>query len=689
MWWPSNMIWWVRFNSDDGSPFPDEGAPQGASFPISLDNNQPLGWLSYDSDPESEPLILPHGVALTVYGCCAPVRDCGCLVDAAGSGKWATSRDKGCSYESNPKKVALILPQGVPLTVYGCCAPVRDCGCLVDAAGSGKWATSRDRGCSYESDPEKVALALPLGVLLTGCGYCGPSGDRGCNVSLPLIGKGGSHRGSGCNVILWLSKVAELWNLRLGLSANHIENWCGHNTILALELLGATLAHIISQGGVESRDVLIVHSIGLCSNMSNWDQDCEGKSYGSGNCGSDQDRGCKVALSRSSKFGLYQGSHLLMCPFIEPAVPPYVIYKDGGRHSNNRGCSMNLSRTGLCGSAPTRLTGTVFPKPELDVLPRKMVGCWALIVLCVLSLMTKPRCSRLFSIDFADYGTYISGLARLFDSSLPSWVDRKASMCGGFPWAGCKKYTSGRKLAIVVPPWCDKDPKGRLILSSRNHPKVGNNSPDQDMQQCLVVARSGNKGSNWERVGSLDLVTIGKCGKAQPKGCTVGHNRINSCSSIDVRGCSGNLAENGNCKPAHGNWLGSGLPTWEVITPFKGEEGCGAFIVKSLLPLLSGPQATREATYVNISAGKREISITLLLSLSFWFYYSSWVFEAKETLLLNQLPTCIVAFCVDCPTFMADPTNVLAKQMSVPAMEDPSKELAKQIEERLKIRTSS
>ncbi|KAK8572608.1 hypothetical protein V6N12_028659 [Hibiscus sabdariffa] len=337
--------------------------------------------------------------------------------------------------------------------------------------------------------------------------------------------------------------------------------------------------------------------------MSNWDQDCEGKSYGSGNCGSDRDRGCKVALSRSSKFGLYQGSRLLMCPFIEPAVPPYGIYKDGGRHSNNRGCSMDLSRTGLCGSALTRLTETVFPKLELDVLPRKIDGCWALIVLCVLSLMTKPGRSRLFSIDFAGYGTYVSGLARLFDSSLPSWVDRKASLCGGFPWAGCKKYTSGRKLAIVVPPWCDKDPKGRMILSSRNHPKIGNNSPDQDRQQCLVVARSGNKGSNWERLGSLDLVTIGKCGKAQPKGCTVGHNRINSCSSIDVRGCNGNLAEKGNCKPAHGNWLGSGLPTWEVITPFKGEEGCGAFIVKSLLPLLSGPQATREAAYVNISDG--------------------------------------------------------------------------------------
>ncbi|KAK8683779.1 hypothetical protein V6N13_039828 [Hibiscus sabdariffa] len=479
----------------------------------------------------------------------------------------------------------LVLHRGVPPTDYGCYASVCDRGFHVNASESGNCATARDRGCSY--DPEKVALVLPLGVLLTGCGQCGIGGDRECNVSLPTTGKGGSDRGSGCYVNRWVGKDAKLWSLGLRSISNLMASCCGHNTMLELELLESTLAHISSQGGIGSRDGLSVHITGLWSNMTDWDQGCKGKLLGSGNCGFDRDRGYKVAPSRSSKFGLYQGSCLLIGPIFESAAPPCGIYKNGARHSNIRGCNMDLSRTGLCRSAPTRLTWTDLPKPYFNVLPRKMDGCWALIELCVLSLMTRPGLCRLCSIDFADYGTYVAALAILFESFLPSWDGFKASLCGEFALAVCKKHTT----------------------------------------------RFGNKGSNWDRVGRLDTATTGKCGEIQAKGCTVGFNRINSCSSIYVRGCSENLAENGICKPSHGNWLRSGLLSWEVITPFKDEEGCGAFIVKNLLSLLIGPQATRETAYLKV-------------------IYLCWNFDPKRSLLMDQGFICFFAFGVAFLTLM-------------------------------------
>ncbi|KAK9028829.1 hypothetical protein V6N11_025967 [Hibiscus sabdariffa] len=376
----------------------------------------------------------------------------------------------------------LVLHRGVPPTDYGCYASVCDRGFHVNASESGNCATARDRGCSY--DPEKVALVLPLGVLLTGCGQCGIGGDRECNVSLPTTGKGGSDRGSGCYVNRWVGKDAKLWSLGLRSISNLMASCCGHNTMLELELLESTLAHISSQGGIGSRDGLSVHITGLWSNMTDWDQGCKGKLLGSGNCGFDRDRG-------------------------------------------------------LC------------------------------------------------SIDFADYGTYVAALAILFESFLPSWDGFKASLCGEFALAVCKKHTT----------------------------------------------RFGNKGSNWDRVGRLDTATTGKCGEIQAKGCTVGFNRINSCSSIYVRGCSENLAENGICKPSHGNWLRSGLLSWEVITPFKDEEGCGAFIVKNLLSLLIGPQATRETAYLKV-------------------IYLCWNFDPKRSLLMDQGFICFFAFGVAFLTLM-------------------------------------
>ncbi|KAL4324997.1 hypothetical protein GQ457_11G001760 [Hibiscus cannabinus] len=537
-----------------------------------------------------------------------------------------------------------------------------DHGCYANASESGNCATDRDRGCSYIRG--KVALVLPLDVLISVCGHCVPDGDRGCNANLPNTGNGRSDKGCGCYVNRWMGKDSKLWSFGLGSTYNIMATICGHNPMLELELLESTLAHNSPQGGMRSRDGLS-HTTGLRSNMIEWDQGCKGKLIGSG----------------------------------------------------------------CCGPAPTILTWINLPKPDVIVLLRKMVGCWAVIELRMLSLMTRPKLSKLCIIDFADYGTLLAALTRLVESLLLCWDGVKASLNGGSPLDVSKKHASRCIVANLVTPWCNKVTKGRLILS-RNYLNNGNKSPGCGKQFCMVAARLANKGSNWDSVGRLNIAINEKMW------CTVGFNRINSCSASYVRGCSGKLAETGICKPSHGNWLGPGLPRWEIITPFKGEEGCRAFIVKSLLSLLRVPQVTRETTYLktlmetsnsdqfrncglacsilmdsvmpkraltdflfkivdcltfnglcilsrngrslgnrakcppwislslrNICDGKRDISIFLLLYLSFWVLYSSWIFGSKETPLINQGNTCLAAFFVDCPTLMADPTNELAKKI--------------------------
>ncbi|KAK8561936.1 hypothetical protein V6N12_048991 [Hibiscus sabdariffa] len=145
---PAVPTWWsdrvgieaVPHSLDVGLSLSDQGAPHGATFSVShnvfwppwggievglslrcstgvacppLDDRAwwlEIWWPSYDSDPVTEPLVLHRGVPPTVYGCYAPIRDRGCHVDASGSGKCATARDRGCIYDSDLEKEALVLP---------------------------------------------------------------------------------------------------------------------------------------------------------------------------------------------------------------------------------------------------------------------------------------------------------------------------------------------------------------------------------------------------------------------------------------------------------------------------------------------------------------------------------------------------------------------------------------------------
>ncbi|KAK8639712.1 hypothetical protein V6N13_138082 [Hibiscus sabdariffa] len=112
---------------------------------------------------------------------------------------------------------------------------------------------------SDDGAPQEPSV-LPLGVLLTVCGHCGPVRDHGCSVSLPDTGKGGSDLGSGCNVNLGACK------------AKHMHIWCGHKTSTEPELLVATLVHTISQDGNGSRCWLNVYITRLGSHRIDQDR---------------------------------------------------------------------------------------------------------------------------------------------------------------------------------------------------------------------------------------------------------------------------------------------------------------------------------------------------------------------------------------------------------------------------------
>ncbi|KAK8713714.1 hypothetical protein V6N13_148925 [Hibiscus sabdariffa] len=342
----------VPHSLDVGLSLSDQGAPHGATFSVSHN----VFWPPWGGIEVGLSLRCSTGVA------CPPLDDRAWWLeiwyttDSVGHGG-RIDGDENLRKEMTPwaGNQPLVLHRGVPPTVYGCYAPIRDRGCHVDASGSGKCATARDRGCIYDSDLEKEALVLPWVYFLPVVDTVDLVETVGAMSALPLQARVGLTGAVGAmSTIGWL--------------------------------LESTLAHISSQGRIGSRDGLSVHITGFCSNMTDWDQGCKGKLPGSGNCGT-----------------------------------PCGIYKDEAKHSNTRGCNMDLSRTSLCRSAPTRLTWTDFPKPDLNVLPRKMDGCWALIELCALSLMTRPGLSRLCNIDFADCGTYVADLARLFESFLPSW----------------------------------------------------------------------------------------------------------------------------------------------------------------------------------------------------------------------------------------------------------------------------
>ncbi|KAK8535555.1 hypothetical protein V6N12_057071 [Hibiscus sabdariffa] len=54
-----------------------------------------------------------------------------------------------------------------------------------------------------------------------------------------------------------------------------------------------------------------------------------------------------------------------------------------------------ITRIGTCRSVLTSLTETAFPKWELTILPREIEGCWALITLCLESIVGRIGWSTL------------------------------------------------------------------------------------------------------------------------------------------------------------------------------------------------------------------------------------------------------------------------------------------------------
>ncbi|KAK8669466.1 hypothetical protein V6N13_106897 [Hibiscus sabdariffa] len=197
-----------------------------------------------------------------------------------------------------------------------------------------------ERWCSYDPGSEKEPLVPPLGHhksnegqgLICGCsvnltilGYCGPDRDRGCSVNLPGSGKSGSDRDSGCSVNLWAGKFVKSWTIKLGSNASHLAMWCSYNTSPEIKSLEPPLGY---KNSVDGAGLSCGNSHGtslefepleppLGHRLTGTVGGCNVDLPGSGNCGSDQDRGCNVDLSRSSKYGFYRDSFLLIGPLLD------------------------------------------------------------------------------------------------------------------------------------------------------------------------------------------------------------------------------------------------------------------------------------------------------------------------------------------------------------------------------------